>query len=279
MSRSFRAMGVEVVVGGAERRETAVRELFVDWDRTFSRFRADSELTRVNRSAAGTVLVSARFAEAVATALAAAAATDGLVDPTLGVAMEAAGYDRDFGELGGDRRPPGRTRPGVWRSLRLAGRALSRPPGVVLDLNGVVKGSAVDAALALFPGRGLVSAGGDLAVRGGTTVALADRGTVRLERGGLATSGTTKRAWSRGGLPQHHLLDPRTGRPATSRWREVTVAAGSCVAADVAAKAAFLLSDDGPDWLEERGLPGRFLGGGGSSVVANAPWREALACS
>ena len=71
------------------------------------------------------------------------------------------------------------------------------------------------------------------------------------------------------------MLDPRTGRPSSSRWDEVTVAAGSCVTADVAAKAAFLLSGDGPDWLDERGLPGRFLTAG--QVVVNRAWDEALA--
>jgi thiamine biosynthesis lipoprotein len=78
----------------------------------------------------------------------------------------------------------------------------------------------------------------------------------------------------RGGVVQHHLIDPRTGRPARSRWDEVTVAAASCLAADVAAKAAFLVSDDGPCWLDERGLPGRFVAH--TEVVENEAWRLAL---
>ncbi len=106
------------------------------------------------------------------------------------------------------------------------------------------------------------------------SVGLPGGGSLRLLAGGIATSGTTKRRWRRGGESQHHLIDPRTGRPAASRWDEVTVAAGSCVAADVAAKAAFLLSKDGPDWLDERGLPGRFVVGG--EVVPNHAWSEAL---
>ncbi|MGZ4282447.1 MAG: FAD:protein FMN transferase [Gaiellaceae bacterium] len=81
-------------------------------------------------------------------------------------------------------------------------------------------------------------------------------------------------ACSRGGELQHHLIDPRRGRPAVSRWDEVTVAAESCLAADVAAKAAFLLSDDGPGWLDERGLPGRFRAGG--ELEANDAWIHAL---
>jgi FAD:protein FMN transferase len=101
-------------------------------------------------------------------------------------------------------------------------------------------------------------------------VALPEGGFVRLVSGGLATSGRTKRRWLRGGTEQHHLIDPATGRPSESRWDEVTVCGRTCVAADVAAKAAFLLGDDGPAWLDERGLPGRFLADG--AVHENESW-------
>jgi FAD:protein FMN transferase len=150
-------------------------------------------------------------------------------------------------------------------------RVLARPPRLRLDLNGVVKALAVDDALALLGGDGFVSAGGDAAVRGGAVVGLPRGGSVRIENGGVATSGITHRRWLRGGAVQHHLVDPRTGRPAASRWSEVTVVGSTCLAADVAAKAAFLLSDDGPDWLDERGLAGRFLAH--DLVVTNGVWR------
>jgi thiamine biosynthesis lipoprotein len=155
----------------------------------------------------------------------------------------------------------------------MTGRVLSRPAGLRLDLNGVVKGLAVDEGLGLLEGPGVVAAGGDVATRGPAVVGLPSGGEVRLLRGGLATSGNTGRRWQRGGVSQHHLIDPSTGRPARSRWSLVTVAAADCVAADVAAKAAFLLSDDGPAWLEERGLPGRFVGGG--RVLTTPLWRGA----
>jgi FAD:protein FMN transferase len=269
-------MGVDVVVGGATDDELlAVERLFHRWERAFSRFRNDSELSRVNASPARTVVVSELFARVVRTALSAARATGGLVDPTLGAAIEAAGYDRDFAALEDDPRPPGAARLGSWRTVGSAGRLLSRAPDTALDLNGVVKALAVDEAVRLLDGPGFVSAGGDLAARGAVTVALPDGAAVQLVAGGIATSGTTHRRWSRGGAVQHHLLDPRTGRPSTSPWTQVTVAAGSCLAADVAAKAAFLLGDDGPEWLEARGLPGRFLAG--RVEVANATWRGATA--
>ena len=131
--------------------------------------------------------------------------------------------------------------------------------GVQLDLNGVVKALAVDRAAALLDGDGFVSAGGDLATRGAVDVALSGGDAVRVS-GGLATSGTTRRRWLRAGEPQHHLIDPRTGRPSDTPWSEVTVCGATCLAADVAAKAALLLGADGPAWLERRGLPGRFVG-------------------
>jgi FAD:protein FMN transferase len=274
--RSFRAIGVTVVVGGAERLELrAVKKLFEAWEQRFSRFRSDSELSRVNACAGETVVVSPVFARVLHTALSAASATGGLVDPTLGAAVRSAGYDDDFDGLFDDPRPPGAPAPGAWRSVLLSGCLLSRPTGVELDLNGVVKALAVDAAARLLSAAGFVSAGGDLAVRGTTTVALTDGSAVQVDSGGLATSGRTRRAWMRGGKPQHHLIDPRTGAPSRSRWDEVTVSAESCLSADVAAKAAFLLSGEGPDWLDARGLPGRFVSD--DSVHVNDAWSRALA--
>jgi len=267
-------MGVEVVVAGAP--PGAVEALFHEWDRAFSRFRSDSELCRVNAARVSVVAVSPLFASAVHAALAAGAATDGLVDPTLGAAIEAAGYDRDFAELTDDPGPPAAGARGRWRDVQIVDRLLERPVDLKLDLNGVVKALAVDAALQLVPGDGFVAAGGDVAVRGGAVVGLPGGGSVRMVDAAIATSGTTHRTWLRGGTVQHHLLDPRSGRPARSRWREVTVAAATCLDADVAAKAAFLLSDAGPEWIDERGLAGRFVAADGR-VDESARWPTAAA--
>jgi thiamine biosynthesis lipoprotein len=265
----FSSMGCEVVVEGATADELSlVRALFEERDAVFSRFRPESELNAVN-AGRGARLVSPLFARMVEAALRAREQTGGLVDPTLGAALEAAGYDRDFAEL-----TPGAAAADVASpagAIQLYGRVLVLGRGVRLDLNGVVKAAAVDDALRLLDGPGFVSAGGDLATRGDVDVALPGGGAVRLVAGGLATSGRTKRRWTRGGAEQHHLIDPRTGSPSTSAWDEVTVCGSTCLAADVAAKAAFLLGDDGPDWLDERGLPGRFLAGG--RAHENAGWR------
>jgi thiamine biosynthesis lipoprotein len=270
---SFEAMGVAVAVRGATAGELeSVRSLFERWEQAFSRFRPQSELSRVNRSG-GVTEVSPLFAHVLERALRVAAATDGLVDPTLGEALESAGYDRDFDALTPDERPPGPPSRGRWRELRLVDRILIRPDGVTLDLNGVVKALAADEALQLLAGDGFVAAGGDVAVRGSAVLALPEGGAVRVLGGGIATSGTRKRRWLRAGRPQHHLIDPATGVPSTSRWLDVTVAAGSCLAADVAAKTAFLLDGDGPDWLEARALPGRFTTEDGI-VVETGRWHR-----
>jgi thiamine biosynthesis lipoprotein len=261
-------MGCEIVVAGATPAELeAVKNLFAERERTFSRFRADSELTRVNGSRARFHLLSESFAGMVRIALDAAVATDGLVDPTVGAAIVALGYDRDFDLLERDARPVLPVPAGGHRELRLRGRLLDRPPGLTLDLNGVVKSRTVDDALALMAGHGFVSAGGDLAARGPLDVALPDGAAIRLERGALATSGTLTRSWARGGERLHHLVDPATGQSADSPWTCVTVAGATCLTADVTAKAAFLLGERGPAWLDARSFPGRFLRDDGAVTV------------
>jgi thiamine biosynthesis lipoprotein len=82
---------------------------------------------------------------------------------------------------------------------------------------------------------------------------------VTIADGGLATSGITARRWSRGDRHLHHLIDPNTGAPAAGPWRTVTVAAGSCVDANIASTAAIVLGHDAPGWLLARGLPARLV--------------------
>jgi thiamine biosynthesis lipoprotein len=237
----FSAMGCEIVVAGAD--PDSVAAVLEEWEDAFSLFRPESELSRVNASRAPVVGVSPLFARTLSVALDVAAETDGLVDPTLC---------------------------GRWTEVRLAGRLLSRPPGLALDLNGVVKSLAVDAAAELIEEEGFVSAGGDIAVRGAVDVAVPGGGAIRVVSGGLATSGIASRG--------RHLVDPRTGAPSDSPWEQVSVSGASCLAADVAAKAAFLLGEDGPAWLDERGIPGRFVSLDGG-VLENSVWTGALACT
>jgi thiamine biosynthesis lipoprotein len=250
----FRSMGVEVRVAGAS--SQACREielLFAEHDRVFSPFRSDSELSAVNRRAGCFVAVSALFAETLAIGLQAARQTDGMVDPTVSGSLSGAG--------------PRHWRPGIWQEIRLHERLVLVPRGVTLDLNGVVKGLSVDRAFALLTRGGVVSAGGDLRTHAPLDVSLPGAGSVRLHAGALATSGTTKRGF--------HLIDARTGRPSESPWREVTACGATCLDADVAAKAGFLAGAAGPRWLDERGIPARFVARDGD-VLANDTWRSAV---
>jgi thiamine biosynthesis lipoprotein len=266
---AFRAMGCEIVLPyGVSVGQ--VRALFEVRDARFSRFRPSSELSRVNALPLGLTLVSGEFASMLSLSIDAARATDGLVTPTVGSAIVAAGYDRDFARLPSDVGAVVSAAIPSWHSISLHGGGLLRTETVQLDLNGVVKGKTVDDALALV-GRGWVSAGGDIAALEPVVVGLPGGGSVALHGGGLATSSVAKRRWLADGVPQNHLIDPRTGRPVAGPWRDVTVAARSCLIADVAAKAALLLGADGPAWLDERRLAGRFVSHDGQ-VTLNDAW-------
>jgi len=233
----FRAMGCDIVVAGGD--PATVAAVLERWEAAFSLFRPESELSRVNASPARVLGVSSLFTRALEVALDMVAETEGLVDPTLC---------------------------GRWHEVVLSGRLLSRPPGLALDLNGVVKALAVDEAAATLDGPGFVSVGGDLAVRGPVDVALPAGGAIRVVSGGLATSGTASRG--------AHLVDTATGRASESCWEQVTASGATCLDADVAAKAGFLLGERGPEWLETRGIPGRFVGRDGE-IVENGAWHYA----
>jgi thiamine biosynthesis lipoprotein len=270
--RGFRSMGCDVLVSAAAGLGE-VQRLFEERDRRFSRFHDHSELNLVNAHPFGVTLVSEELASMLSLALDAAHATGGLVTPTAGGALVGAGYDRDFASLPLDGEAVEPVPVPSLLSLRLRGRMLLRTEPVVLDLNGVVKSKTVDDALTLV-GDGWVSAGGDIATTKPIDVGLPGGDSIRLDRGGLATSSVGKRSWRRGGEAQHHLIDPSTGRPARSPWRDVTVAAQDCVAADVAAKAALLLGKAGPSWLDRRGLAGRFVDHQGA-VQLTQNWQQA----
>ena len=222
------------------------------------------------------------FAEAIAAALLAAAQTDGLVDPTIGRALRVAGYDDDFERIAGRAGGPVVHFEAVagWRAVHLDRRArrLQLPTGVELDLGSTGKALAADLAAGAArtaAGTGvLVSLGGDIALAGpapigGWRVHLAEDASeppdapgeaIAIDSGGLATSSTTVRRWIRGGQPIHHLLDPRTGRPADGPWRTATVIAASCVEANAAATAAIIRGDDAPAWLAGLRLAARLVG-------------------
>jgi thiamine biosynthesis lipoprotein len=250
-----------------------VRDELAAVDAACSRFRADSELNRACHSGR-TTTVSPLLAELVAAALDAAARTGGDVDPTVGAAMCGLGYDRDFAAITGRQVAPSvRVFPAPdWRAVELRDRELTVPAGVLLDLGATAKAAAADRAAALIALRlgvgALVALGGDIATAGpapesGWGVRVEDRPgdphcTVRLPAGAaLATSSTAVRTWGRPGELVHHILDPRTGRPAPRVWRTVSVAASSCVRANTLTTAAIVRGHDAPALLA--GVPARLV--------------------
>lgn len=271
-------------------------------DESCSRFRADSELIRLDASAGKPTTVSPLLAGAIGAALRGARLTEGDLDPTLGRAMEMIGYDRDFGSVpanGGSLRVTVRHVP-RWRQIELdeAACQLTVPVGVRLDLGATAKAWAADRSarrIAGVLGCGvLVSLGGDIAVAGeppadGWTIRVQDvtgdplapangpTGLIAIGSGGLATSSTSARRWRRGGDLMHHILDPRTGQPADSEWRTVSVAAGSALDANIASTAAVIRGSRAPGWLAKLGLPARLVAVDGS-VTTVAGWPEDHAC-
>jgi thiamine biosynthesis lipoprotein len=304
---TWRALGTNanlLVTGDLDRAREAVEVLLAEVDRTYSRFRPDSELMEVNRRAGETVAISALLARAVGAAIRAAQLTDGLCDPTIGEALLRIGYDDDFSVIAASGNPielrlervPG------WRTLRFdsAVRTLLAPRGVSIDLGSTGKALAADLAAeaaveAMGGGGALVSLGGDLAIAGavppdGWQVRIAEDSTlppdaalpgqatevVTLRTGALATSSTMVRRWRRGRVTVHHLIDPRTGLPARSPWRTVSVAAATCVDANAAATASLIRGEDGPAWLDRLGIAARFVRTSGR-VVRAGDWPEPAA--
>ena len=308
-TESWQALGSSVVLRVARGERIAAARAAVEReldaiDRACSRFRVDSELSRVNARAGRSTGVSELFAQALELALRAAELTDGDVDPSVGRALELAGYDRDWGllqEPRGQPEPTARRAPVVlsarvragWRTIALDRHSLAVrvPRGVRLDLGATAKAWAADRAAAAAAGAAgcgvLVSLGGDIATAGpapagGWKVHVTDDHrsdcsapgqTVSIGSGGLATSSTSTRRWSHRGRTMHHILDPRTGVPVQASWRTVSVAAASCADANIAATAAIVRAGRAPQWLAHAGLPARLVGGGGD-VRTVAGWPE-----
>jgi FAD:protein FMN transferase len=267
-------------------------------DATCSRFRTDSEIVALDGAPAdghgriGPVRISPLLAEALAVALRAARLTGGDVDPTVGGALNAVGYDRDFALVRPDGPPVRltvRSVPG-WREVELdeAAGLVSLPSGTRLDLGATAKAWAADRAAARIAGElgcgVLVNLGGDIAVGGaappgGWRIRVQDvtgrpedppagpSAVIAIHSGGLATSSTSARRWRRGGDVLHHILDPRSGLPAAPVWRTVSVAAATCADANAASTAAVIRGEAAPAWLTGLRLPARLVADSGAVVT------------
>jgi thiamine biosynthesis lipoprotein len=281
---SFRALGttVRLMLGGPDASPAAQdsRAWLKRFDACASRFRPDSELCALNADPRTTVPVSPLLRATVDAGLWAAHRTGGLVDPVLLDALEACGYahswdparaiDPQAALAGAPPRRPAAAHPAAaWRAVRCdpAQATVTRPPGLRLDTGGTGKGLAADAmAHRLGARRAVVDVGGDIAlVRppgdeapfevfvehpfGGTVAAV-----LRLDGGGVATSGLGTRIWAGARGPAHHLLDPSSGHPAWTGLASVTALAPSALEAEVLAKAALLSGRAGArTWLGAHG--------------------------
>lgn len=259
-----------------------VAEVLADVDAVASRFRPDSEVCRLR--AGETSTVSPLLAELVQVALGAARRTDGDVDPTLGRALCDLGYDRDLVAIG-SVWAPGRVRVRAAAprpEVRLRGRELTLPPGVLLDLGATAKAWTADHAARLVADRlataVLVSLGGDIATAGPPGAApwhvlVRDRRgepetIVAITAGhGLATSSTRGRRWRQGAVWRHHVLDPRTLLPAAEVWRTVSVAAPTCLAANTLTTASIVRGHAALGWLRGLGAAARLVTADGQVVT------------
>lgn len=251
---------------------------FEEAEARLSRFRPDSELCWLNDRPAQWVTVSPLLWRVLTSALSLAQETGGLFDPTILQALEAAGYTVTFEDIGaGSGRPMGvRPAPGSWQRVALdrAQQAIRLPAGVRLDLGGVAKGIVAQEAAAMLSqvGPALVDAGGDLtagdAPHGwpGWPVAVAapsgpgdaeeDLFKVWLAQATLATSGRDYRRWRQGTQTAHHLIDPRTGRPATGDVLTATVLARDAAEAEGWATALLVAgSETAMTMLVKRRMP------------------------
>jgi FAD:protein FMN transferase len=280
-----------------DRALTAVDGTLNALDLQASRFRQDSEISWIHRGTGGLFMLSDGLTEAISIALEAARWTGGLVDPTVGDALIALGYDRDFAAIDprGDEPPSAPQPVPGWQRVRLNGPLLELPAGVRLDLGATAKGLGADRAVRAVLAAGgqdggvLVNLGGDLAVAGqppsgGWPILVAgppEDATpsppqlVRLIAGAVATSSSTCRRWRRGGRLLHHIVDPRTGLPAEGPWQMVSAAGLTCADANAAATAAIVAGDRAVDWLATAGVPARLVARDGT-VRSVGGWPETV---
>ena len=277
-TRQFRAMGTDVGLwlwhadeALASQALTQAEQFFVRTEAHLSRFKADSELSRLNRAAGRPYQVSPLLFDLVELAMVWRDRTSGIFDPTVLRALIAHGYDRSFEQVArrdGQAGPAPVSRPAGGRvRLNPAERRVWLPTGVGLDLGGIAKGWTVQQAVHRLGrlGPALVDAGGDIACVGVPPTGSrwlvgiadphrpeADLAALTLADEAVATSSLTRR-WQIHGQPAHHLIDPRTGAPAVTDLASVTVIAPRLPDAEIYAKVALILgSVEGLAYLDKQ---------------------------
>jgi thiamine biosynthesis lipoprotein len=284
--KKFNALGSEIIIVANLREDQAslldqAERIVIDFEKRFSRFVAESELSRFNDFAGGEIELSETMRQLLVAAKDFNLLTGGIFDPTIIGGLEAIGYNRRFDELNQAAvlRPSANSaqirqqffhRPRLDQ-LSISGNKTIKPAGFRLDLGGIGKGYIVD-----FLSHGLfggivdcwISAGGDLAVKGsdqnmtGWKIGVQDPHTPEREifsvwtKGndcGIATSGIHKRRGGQGDTLWHHLIDPRTGIPVVNNILAVTVISPSAEQADVFAKTVLILGESkGLEFIERQ---------------------------
>ncbi|MDQ6637093.1 MAG: FAD:protein FMN transferase [Candidatus Dormibacteraeota bacterium] len=262
--RRFQALGTDchvlAVEASAERMDVAVEHISAA-HRRFTRFESESELSRLNAAAGGWHAISTDLEALLRAALRSWEETAGWVHAGVLPALLAAGYTRPL-RLGPSpaHGPPGPPPPLPTMLAVLPGRARLRA-GTAIDLGGIAKGWLADQLAGWLAPNCLVNLGGDLFARGGGPddagwpVRMAGV-TLLLRDQGAATSSSQRRSWWSAGGRQHHLIDPRTGRPSESDLAEVSVVATNALEAEMWAKTGLFLGSEQAPLL----LIGRTLG-------------------
>lgn len=277
----FRAMGTEMLVcvdNGSDKSPIELADVpgwFEEWEQVLSRFRVDSELTRLNRAGNQPVTVSETLWHVFQSALSAEKYTGGLVTPTVATAVIESGYDRDFSLLAGQVLSPFESEPPIVRTLASVSwdettKSICLPEGVQLDFGGIAKGWAAEQVVQRLKhlGSALMNCGGDIFMSGplldGSPWEIGihrpfDRssgyiGMMYFDHGcGVATSSTDRRRWMQGDSLRHHIIDPHTGQSAESDVVSATIVAPTAVEAETAAKSVLIRgSAEGLDWLESK---------------------------
>ena len=256
--------GLAETIGAAVESETRRIEA------KFSRYRADSVVSRINASGHLGLAVDAETASLLDCARQCYLVSEGMFDITSGVLRRAWRFD------GSDNLPSAQKILDLlplmgWPKLTWKPPELKLPPGMEIDFGGLAKEYAVDRALAeaaaIAPLPMLVNFGGDLCVtgprKGGApwNVAIDSvedsgkmAGLIQLKEGALATSGDARRFLLRDGVRYGHILNPRTGWPIRDAPRSVTVAAYSCVEAGISATLAMLQGRSAEAFLKREGF-------------------------
>ena len=273
----FRAMGGEMLAILEDNNDSSPSILekipgwFEEWEQSLSRFRSNSELSRLNQTCDQPVEVSDTLWEVFQYALSAETITNGLVTPTVLDAMFEAGYDQNFDTLPRYQSQHGLQVLSAVYPLSVItwdekSRTICLPYGVHLDFGGVAKGWAAHQTAERLKeyGPALMSAAGDIAIGGSLASGEpwkigvknpfeqgSDFETLKLSRCGVATSGRDRRRWNRNGLPRHHIIDPNTGQPAETDVMTATIIAPTVMEAEAAAKAVLILGgEEGLKWIE-----------------------------